>query len=100
MHVRLGREADLVVIAPATADLMARAPAGRADDMLTATLLTTTQPVLFAPAMHTEMWLHPATQHNVTLLRKRGNVVLNPAVGRLTGTDTGPGRLPAPEDLY
>lgn len=100
MHVRLGREADLVVVAPATADLMARAAAGRADDMLTATLLTTTKPVLFAPAMHTEMWLHPATQDNVTLLRKRGNVVLNPAVGRLTGKDTGAGRLPEPEDIF
>src|SRR5690625_2294669 len=100
MHVRLGREADLVVLAPATADLMARAAAGRADDMLTATLLTTTKPVLFAPAMHTEMWLHPATQDNVTLLRKRGNVVLNPAVGRLTGKDTGAGRLPEPEDIF
>src|SRR5699024_2638743 len=64
MHVRLGREADLVIVAPATADLMARAASGRADDMLTATLLTTTKPVLFAPAMHTEMWMHPATQEN------------------------------------
>src|SRR5690625_4451743 len=100
MHVRLGREADLVVIAPATADLMARAAAGRADDMLTATLLTTTKPVLFAPAMHTEMWLHPATQENVRILRARGNVVLDPAVGRLTGKDTGAGRLPEPEDIF
>lgn len=100
MHVRLGREADLVVVAPATADLMARAASGRADDMLTATLLTTTKPVLFAPAMHTEMWFHPATQENVRLLRDRGNVVLNPASGRLTGKDTGTGRLPEPEDIF
>lgn len=100
MHVRLGREADLVIVAPATADLMARAASGRADDMLTATLLTTTKPVLFAPAMHTEMWMHPATQENVRLLRERGNVVLNPAVGRLTGKDTGAGRLPEPEDIF
>ena len=100
MHVRLGREADLVVVAPATADLLARAVGGRADDMLTATLLTTTKPVLFAPAMHTEMWLHPATQHNVSVLRDRGGVVLNPAVGRLTGKDTGAGRLPEPEEIF
>src|SRR5690625_5172609 len=100
MLVRLGRAAVLVVIDPATADLMARAAAGRADDLLTATLLTTTKPVLFAPAMHTEMWLHPATQDNVTLLRKRGNVVLKPAVGRLTGKDTGAGRLPEPETIF
>jgi phosphopantothenoylcysteine decarboxylase/phosphopantothenate--cysteine ligase len=98
-HVRLGQEADLVVIAPATADLLARAVSGRADDLLTATLLTARCPVLFAPAMHTEMWLHPATVDNVTTLRRRGAVVLEPASGRLTGTDTGPGRLPEPEEI-
>jgi phosphopantothenoylcysteine decarboxylase/phosphopantothenate--cysteine ligase len=98
-HVRLGQEADLVVIAPATADLLARAASGRADDLLTATLLTARCPVLFAPAMHTEMWLHPATVDNVTTLRLRGAVVLEPASGRLTGTDTGPGRLPEPEEI-
>ena len=98
-HVRLGQEADLVVVAPATADLLARAAAGRADDLLTATLLTARCPVLFAPAMHTEMWLHPATVDNVTTLRRRGAVVLEPASGRLTGTDTGPGRLPEPEEI-
>lgn len=98
-HVRLGQEADLVVIAPATADLLARAASGRADDLLTATLLTARCPVLFAPAMHTEMWLHPATVDNVTTLRRRGAVVLEPASGRLTGTDTGPGRLPEPEEI-
>ncbi len=98
-HVRLGQEADLVVVAPATADLLARAAAGRADDLLTATLLTACCPVLFAPAMHTEMWLHPATVDNVATLRRRGVVVLEPAAGRLTGADTGPGRLPEPEEI-
>ena len=80
-HVRLGQEADLVVVAPATADLLARAVGGRADDLLTATLLTARCPVLFAPAMHTEMWMHPATVDNVTTLRRRGAVVLEPASG-------------------
>jgi phosphopantothenoylcysteine decarboxylase / phosphopantothenate---cysteine ligase len=98
-HVRLGQEAELVVVAPATADLMARAAAGRADDLLTASLLTARCPVLFAPAMHTEMWEHPATRANVELLRSRGVVVLEPASGRLTGADTGPGRLPDPAEI-
>ena len=99
-HVRLGREADLVVVAPATADLLARAASGRADDLLTNVLLTARCPVLFAPAMHTEMWLHPATQANVATLRAHGCVVLDPAAGRLTGADTGPGRLPDPDDIH
>jgi phosphopantothenoylcysteine decarboxylase/phosphopantothenate--cysteine ligase len=98
-HVRIGQEADLVVVAPATADLLARAVAGRADDLLTATLLTARCPVLFAPAMHTEMWFHPATVDNVATLRRRGAVVLEPASGRLTGADTGPGRLPEAEEI-
>src|SRR5215217_2064872 len=98
-HVRIGREAELVVVAPATADLLARAAMGRADDLLTATLLTASCPVVFVPAMHTEMWLHPATQENVATLRRRGAVVLPPAVGRLTGPDSGPGRLPEPADI-
>ncbi|RBY89079.1 bifunctional phosphopantothenoylcysteine decarboxylase/phosphopantothenate--cysteine ligase CoaBC [Blastococcus sp. TBT05-19] len=98
-HVRIGQEADLVVVAPATADLLARAATGRADDLLTATLLTAHCPVVFVPAMHTEMWLHPATQENVATLRRRGSVVLPPAVGRLTGPDSGPGRLPEPADI-
>lgn len=98
-HVRLGREADLVVVAPATADLLARAASGRADDLLTNVLLTATCPVVVAPAMHTEMWRHPATQANVATLRSRGVVVLRPAEGRLTGADSGPGRLPEPEDI-
>jgi phosphopantothenoylcysteine decarboxylase / phosphopantothenate---cysteine ligase len=98
-HVRIGQNADLVVVAPATADLLARAAMGRADDLLTATLLTASCPVVFVPAMHTEMWLHAATQDNVATLRRRGNVVLPPAVGRLTGPDSGPGRLPEPADI-
>ncbi|HEU4363069.1 MAG TPA: bifunctional phosphopantothenoylcysteine decarboxylase/phosphopantothenate--cysteine ligase CoaBC [Mycobacterium sp.] len=98
-HVSIGQQADLVVVAPATADLLARAVAGRADDLLTATLLTARCPVLFAPAMHTEMWLHPATVANVATLRQRGAVVLEPASGRLTGADSGPGRLPEAEEI-
>jgi phosphopantothenoylcysteine decarboxylase/phosphopantothenate--cysteine ligase len=99
-HVAIGRQADLVVVAPATADLLARAAHGLADDLLTNTLLTARCPVLMAPAMHTEMWLHPATQANVATLRARGVTVLDPASGRLTGTDTGPGRLPEPEEIF
>src|SRR5580693_3749606 len=99
-HVRLGRSADLVLVAPATADLLARAAGGMAGDLLTATLLTARCPVLYAPAMHTEMWEHPATQANVALLRRRGAVVLDPAVGRLTGADSGAGRLPEPEEIF
>ncbi|WP_037181324.1 bifunctional phosphopantothenoylcysteine decarboxylase/phosphopantothenate--cysteine ligase CoaBC [Rhodococcoides fascians] len=99
-HVRLGKEADLVVVAPATADLMARLAGGRADDLLTATLLTARCPVLLAPAMHTEMWEHPATVANVDTLRSRGVTVLEPASGRLTGRDTGAGRLPDPDEIY
>jgi phosphopantothenoylcysteine decarboxylase / phosphopantothenate---cysteine ligase len=98
-HVRLGQQADLVVVAPATADLLARAVHGHADDLLTATLLTARCPVLFAPAMHTEMWLHPATVDNVATLRRRGAVVLEPASGRLTGADSGTGRLPEAEEI-
>jgi phosphopantothenoylcysteine decarboxylase / phosphopantothenate---cysteine ligase len=98
-HVRVGREADLVVVAPATADLLARAAHGLADDLLTNVLLTARCPVLLAPAMHTEMWEHPATRANVATLRGRGTVVLDPDVGRLTGADTGRGRLPDPVDL-
>jgi phosphopantothenoylcysteine decarboxylase/phosphopantothenate--cysteine ligase len=95
-HVRLGKSADLVLVVPATADLMARATHGLADDLLTNTLLTATCPIMMAPAMHTEMWQHPATQANVHALRDRGVLVLDPAVGRLTGADSGAGRLPDP----
>jgi phosphopantothenoylcysteine decarboxylase/phosphopantothenate--cysteine ligase len=99
-HVRLGQQTDLVVVAPATADLLAKAATGQADDLLTNTLLTTRAPVLLAPAMHTEMWQHPATQDNVATLRRRGVIVLDPAVGRLTGADSGPGRLPEPAEIF
>ncbi|SES40439.1 phosphopantothenoylcysteine decarboxylase / phosphopantothenate--cysteine ligase [Pedococcus cremeus] len=99
-HVRLGQGADLVVVAPATADLLAKAAAGMADDLLTTTLLTARCPVVLAPAMHTEMWEHAATQANVATLTERGVHVIPPASGRLTGADTGSGRLPEPEELY
>ncbi|PNI09643.1 bifunctional phosphopantothenoylcysteine decarboxylase/phosphopantothenate--cysteine ligase CoaBC [Arthrobacter sp. AFG7.2] len=99
-HVRLGHEADLVVIAPATADLLAKAATGQAGDLLTNTLLMAHGPVLFAPAMHTEMWQHAATRANVETLRSRGAAVLEPATGRLTGADSGPGRLPEPEAIF
>jgi phosphopantothenoylcysteine decarboxylase/phosphopantothenate--cysteine ligase len=99
-HVRIGQAADLVVVAPATADLIAKAAHGLADDLLTNTLLTARCPVVFAPAMHTEMWLHPATADNVATLRRRGALVIDPAVGRLTGADSGPGRLPDPELIF
>src|SRR5262245_37746938 len=99
-HVRIGQTADLVVVAPATADLLAKAANGLADDLLTNTLLTARCPVVYAPAMHTEMWEHPATQANVATLRERGAVIVEPAVGRLTGADSGRGRLPEPEELF
>ncbi|HEU4347947.1 MAG TPA: bifunctional phosphopantothenoylcysteine decarboxylase/phosphopantothenate--cysteine ligase CoaBC, partial [Actinoplanes sp.] len=99
-HVRIGRHADLVVVAPATADVLAKAAHGIADDLLTNTLLTATCPVVFAPAMHTEMWESPATRANVALLRSRGHLVIEPAVGRLTGADTGKGRLPDPGEIF
>ncbi|HPU12943.1 MAG TPA: bifunctional phosphopantothenoylcysteine decarboxylase/phosphopantothenate--cysteine ligase CoaBC [Aeromicrobium sp.] len=99
-HVRLGQTADLVVVAPATANTIARAAHGLADDLLTNTLLTARCPVVMAPAMHTEMWEHSATVENVATLRARGILVIDPASGRLTGADTGPGRLPEPEEIY
>ena len=98
-HVALGERADLVVVAPASADLLARVAAGRADDMLTATILTTGAPVVLAPAMHTRMWTNPATAHNVATLRSRGLPVIDPDTGPLTGGDVGAGRLPEPERI-
>lgn len=98
-HVNVGQHADVVVIAPATADLIARLATGRADDLLTSTVLVATCPVIVAPAMHTEMWLNPATQDNVATLRRRGITVIEPAHGRLTGADSGPGRLPEPDQI-
>ncbi|MGL5826236.1 MAG: bifunctional phosphopantothenoylcysteine decarboxylase/phosphopantothenate--cysteine ligase CoaBC [Nocardioides sp.] len=99
-HVSIGQAAQVVVVAPATADLLARAAHGLADDLLTTTLLTARCPVIFAPAMHTEMWAHPATVANVATLRERGNVILEPAIGRLTGADSGKGRLPEPSEIF
>jgi phosphopantothenoylcysteine decarboxylase/phosphopantothenate--cysteine ligase len=99
-HVRIGQSADLVVVAPATADLMAKAAHGQADDLLTNTLLTARCPVVFAPAMHTEMWEHAATRANVATLRERGVLVIEPAEGRLTGADSGKGRLPDPAEIF
>ncbi|MGC4875492.1 bifunctional phosphopantothenoylcysteine decarboxylase/phosphopantothenate--cysteine ligase CoaBC [Micromonospora sp. DT43] len=99
-HVRLGKQADLVVVAPTTTDLLAKAAHGLADDLLTNTLLTARCPVVLAPAMHTEMWEHPATVANVATLRARGVRVIEPAVGRLTGADTGKGRLPDPAEIF
>ena len=99
-HVAIGRSAELIVVAPATADLLAKAANGIADDLLTNTLLTARCPIVLAPAMHTEMWEHPATVANVATLRDRGVLVIEPAVGRLTGADTGKGRLPEPEEIF
>jgi phosphopantothenoylcysteine decarboxylase/phosphopantothenate--cysteine ligase len=99
-HVRLGQRADLVLVAPATADLLAKAAAGLAGDLLGNILLTARCPVVFAPAMHTEMWEHQATRDNVATLRRRGAIVLEPASGRLTGSDTGPGRLPEAVEIF
>jgi phosphopantothenoylcysteine decarboxylase / phosphopantothenate---cysteine ligase len=98
-HVRLGQTADLVLVAPATADLLARAAQGRADDLLSAILLTARCPVLLIPAMHAEMWAHAATVHNVAVLRSRGVLVAQPTIGRLTGVDSGAGRLPEPTEI-
>ena len=98
-HVGIGKRADLVVIAPATANTIAKLANGLADDLLTNTVLATTAPVLLAPAMHTEMWQHPATQANVQTLRSRGVVIVGPGVGALTGTDSGPGRMEEPDKI-
>ncbi|MBC7595141.1 MAG: bifunctional phosphopantothenoylcysteine decarboxylase/phosphopantothenate--cysteine ligase CoaBC [Kineosporiaceae bacterium] len=99
-HVRIGQLADLIVIAPATANTLAKAAHGLADDLLTTTLLTARCPIVFVPAMHTEMWEHAATQANVSTLRSRGNLVVEPAVGRLTGKDSGKGRMPDPQRIF
>src|SRR5690606_27411244 len=99
-HVALGQAAQLVVVAPATAHTLAKMAAGLADDLLGTTLLATTAPVVVAPAMHTEMWRHPATQANLATLRERGVRVIGPDSGRLTGDDTGPGRMSEPERIH
>ena len=93
-HIEMGRRADLILIAPATADLIAKIASGRADDLLTATILGSAAPLLLVPAMHPEMWFNAATQANVALLRERGHLVMDPDLGRLTGSDVGVGRFP------
>lgn len=98
-HVALGEWAELVLVAPATADVLARVRLGRADDLLTATILTTTAPVVLAPAMHTQMWDNPATVDNVATLRRRGLTVIEPDVGALTSGDSGRGRFPDPDRI-
>ncbi|QAY60145.1 bifunctional phosphopantothenoylcysteine decarboxylase/phosphopantothenate--cysteine ligase CoaBC [Microbacterium protaetiae] len=98
-HVALGQAADLVIVAPATADSLAKMAAGLAGDLLGTTLLATTAPVVVAPAMHTEMWRHPATQANVATLAARGVHIVGPADGELTGGDSGPGRMLEPEEI-
>ncbi|KHK97176.1 phosphopantothenoylcysteine decarboxylase [Microbacterium mangrovi] len=98
-HVALGQAAELVIVAPATANTLARMAAGLADDLLGTTLLATSAPVVVAPAMHTEMWEHPATQANIAVLRARGVHVVGPEIGQLTGTDSGPGRMTEPDDI-
>ena len=99
-HVALGQRADLVVVAPATANTLAKMAAGLADDLLGTTLLSTGAPVLVAPAMHTEMWRHAATQRNAAVLRERGVRFVGPESGRLTGDDSGPGRMSEPEAIF
>lgn len=98
-HVSLGQSADLVIVAPATANSLAKMASGLADDLLGTTLLATTAPVVVAPAMHTEMWAHPATVHNVAVLRARGVHIVGPEAGELTGGDSGPGRMSEPDAI-
>ncbi|WP_308800157.1 bifunctional phosphopantothenoylcysteine decarboxylase/phosphopantothenate--cysteine ligase CoaBC [Agromyces silvae] len=98
-HVAIGQAADLIVIAPATANSIAKLATGLADDLLGNTVLASEAPLVIAPAMHTEMWRHPATQANIDTLLARGVTVVGPAVGQLTGADSGPGRMEEPEAI-
>lgn len=98
-HVAIGQAADLIVVAPATANTIAKLAGGFADDLLGNTILASTAPLVLAPAMHTEMWQNPATVANVALLRERGVTIVGPAVGQLTGKDAGPGRMSEPDDI-
>ncbi len=98
-HVAIGQAADLIVVAPATANTIAKLAGGFADDLLGNTILASTAPLLIAPAMHIEMWQNPATVHNVELLRSRGVTIIGPAIGQLTGQDSGPGRMSEPDDI-
>lgn len=98
-HVAIGQAADLIVVAPATANTIAKLATGLADDLLGNTILASTAPIVIAPAMHTEMWQNPATVANIALLRERGVTIVGPAVGQLTGRDAGPGRMSEPDDI-
>lgn len=98
-HVAIGQSADVIVVAPATANTIAKLAVGLGDDLLGTTILASTAPLVIAPAMHTEMWQNPATVHNVALLRERGVTVVGPGSGQLTGTDSGPGRMAEPEEI-
>lgn len=98
-HVAMGQAADVIVLAPATANTIARVAAGLADDLLGTTILASTAPLVVAPAMHTEMWNNPATVHNIATLRARGAIIVGPASGQLTGSDSGPGRMSEPDDI-
>jgi phosphopantothenoylcysteine decarboxylase/phosphopantothenate--cysteine ligase len=98
-HVSIGQAADLIVVAPATANTIAKIAAGQADDLLGNTILASTAPLVVAPAMHTEMWRNPATVANVQTLRERGIHLVGPVSGQLTGTDSGPGRMAEPDDI-
>jgi phosphopantothenoylcysteine decarboxylase/phosphopantothenate--cysteine ligase len=99
-HVALAKAADLIVVAPSTASFLAKVSAGIADDLLTTTVLTASCPVIIAPAMHTEMWENRATQQNISTLKDRGIFIVDPGVGRLTGDDSGVGRLADPENIF
>ena len=99
-HVALAKSADLIVVAPSTASFLAKVSAGIADDLLTTTVLTASCPVIIAPAMHTEMWENTATQQNISTLKNRGVFIVDPGVGRLTGDDSGVGRLAEPENIF
>ncbi|MCL2802955.1 MAG: bifunctional phosphopantothenoylcysteine decarboxylase/phosphopantothenate--cysteine ligase CoaBC [Micrococcales bacterium] len=99
-HVALGQEADIIIVAPATADIMARAAAGLGNDLLSAVLLASKSPLILAPSMHSEMLSHPSTQANIATLEARGATVLDAPAGRLTGLDTGPGRMMEPEEIF
>lgn len=98
-HVAIGQAADLIIVAPATANTIAKIAVGLADDLLGNTILASTAPLVLAPAMHTEMWQNPATAHNIAVLRERGVVIVGPGSGQLTGSDIGPGRMEEPEAI-
>jgi len=98
-HVAMGQAADLIVVAPATANTIAKLANGLADDLLTNSILASTAPLVIAPAMHSEMWQHPATAANIALLRERGATIVGPGVGQLTGADSGLGRMSEPDEI-